>query len=115
MAILCGQEYTEIVPNLFLAGDYEPQSTNYLNNRSDRDTFDLVVRCGETTTKNTAIGSPENWIFEPKDNGDGRVCVGVHCFDLDASGDLLNMKACVVAVKDALEAGKKVLVHCQQA
>ena len=55
IALLCAKEYTEILPNLFLSGDFVPKSTRYLNGdiNTVSPVLGLIVQCGETITRNT--------------------------------------------------------------
>merc|ERR1719382_1824478 len=42
------------------------------------------------------------------------MCVGIHCFDLEAKNDLVKLRDCCIQIKGKLERHCNVLVHCQQ-
>lgn len=81
------KSYSEIVPRLFLGGDYPPQVIHTIDGKdieyTEQSPYDLVVRAGEIPSENEHLGNPEPFKF-PKiedPNEPGRYSVSVNSFD----------------------------------
>jgi hypothetical protein len=118
--LLTEQAFHEIVPGVFLGGDYAPQRTHSLaaaaaDEPGNSPPCSLVVRCGETKSSAPGCGDAANtFAFPPKaDATDGRVSVGLHSFD-EQDGDLAHLIHALGMLRECVSAGGRALVHCQQ-
>ena len=129
--LLTEQAFHEIVPGVFLGGDYAPQRTHSLaaataaaaaasaaaDAPGDSPPYSLVVRCGETTSSAPGCGddAANTFAFPPKADAadDGRVSVGLHSFD-EQRGDLAHLLRALGMLRECVSSGGRALVHCQQ-
>lgn len=129
--------YHEIVPNLFLGGEYDPKKIYMIDDKELKEfggsrsrasteqglfshpPFGLVVQVGETESKNRNMGDPELFAFPSVDADDpeqpGLQTVSVRSFDDEPGAeDLGVLKRALCKINKALEKQEKVLVHCRQ-
>lgn len=111
MAALSAQAQDEIVPGLWLAGNYTPEVTHGFDAKAKAEAYALAIAATNRSTDYVERLKQTCTTYYQIENAPGAGDVGVGSFSTNNSHSL---KTAISSINEALRKNEKVLVFCQQ-